>query len=30
MANTKFKKMDGHFVESDYENTLISLLEHEG
>ena len=30
MANTKFKKMDGHFVEGDYENTLISLLEHEG
>lgn len=26
----KLKNINGHFVESDYENTLISLLEHEG
>ena len=30
MANSKYKAMDGHFVESDYENALISFLEAEG
>lgn len=30
MAREKFIKMDGHFVESDYENALISYLEKEG
>lgn len=30
MAKPKFIAMDGHFVESDYENALISFLEAEG
>ena len=30
MAREKFMKMDGHFIESDYENALISYLEKEG
>ena len=30
MAKPKYIAMDGHFVESDYENALISFLEAEG
>ena len=30
MAKQKYIAMDGHFVESDYENALISFLEAEG
>ncbi len=30
MAKSQFILMDGHFVESDYENALISYLEDEG
>ena len=30
MAKPKFISMNGHFVESDYENALISFLEAEG
>ena len=30
MAKPKYKAMNGHFVESDFENTLISFLEAEG
>ena len=30
MAKPKLKQMDGHFVESDYENALIIFLEREG
>ncbi len=30
MAKYSYKKMNGHFVESDYENALISFLEQEG
>ena len=26
----KLKNINGHFVESDYENALIAFLEHEG
>ena len=29
MAKSKYIAMDGHFVESDYENALISFLEAE-
>lgn len=30
MAKPQLKQMNGHFVESDYENALISFLEREG
>ena len=30
MAKPKYIAMDGHFVESDYENALIAFLEREG
>lgn len=30
MAKQKYIALDGHFVESDYENALISFLEEEG
>lgn len=30
MAKYRYKQMNGHFVESDYENALISFLEQEG
>ena len=30
MAKPKLKQVDGHFVESDYENALIIFLEREG
>jgi type I restriction enzyme, R subunit len=30
MARPKYKSMNGHFVESDYEDALISFLEAEG
>ena len=30
MAKPKLKQINGHFVESDYENALIIFLEREG
>ena len=30
MAKPRLKNINGHFVESDYENALISFLENEG
>ena len=30
MAKPQLKQMNGHFVESDYENALISFLERKG
>ena len=30
MAKPQLKQMNGHFVESDYENAFISFLEREG
>lgn len=30
MLKNKLKNINGHFVESDYENALIAFLEREG